>query len=194
MIELFQHDLGIFTVDSLLSASECSDLISRGESIGFEPASVRTHSGQKMMSNIRNNDRVVFNDEILAADLWGRIAEILPVVDGCRPCGVDSNLRFYRYVPGQKFNRHKDGSVTNELGEVSKLSYLIYLNECDGGETVFRDYTEVDGKRQKKEIRIVPSVGSALLFRHERWHEGSPVLSGRKYVIRTDVFYESKSD
>ena len=189
MIQLNQHDKDIFTVTGLLTASECADLIARGESIGFEPASVRTESGQKMMTNIRNNDRVVFTDEKLARELWERIAAVLPILDGTAPCGVDACLRFYRYVPGQKFNRHKDGSVTNEQGEISKLSYLIYLNKCDGGETVFRDYVEIDGQRQKNEIRIEPEVGSALLFRHERWHEGSPVASGKKYVIRTDVFY-----
>jgi hypothetical protein len=31
-----------------------------------------------------------------------------------------------------------------------------------------------------------------LLFVHERKHEGAPVTSGRKYVLRTDVMYESR--
>ena len=114
---------------------------------------------------------------------------MLPILDGVEAKGVDQNLRFYRYVPGQKFNRHRDGSVTNEAGEVSKLSYLVYLNKCDGGETVFRDYIEKDGNREKKILKVEPIPGSALLFRHERWHEGTPVASGKKYVLRTDVFY-----
>jgi hypothetical protein len=30
-----------------------------------------------------------------------------------------------------------------------------------------------------------------LFFKHERWHEGAPVRSGRKYVLRTDVLYKA---
>jgi len=189
MIELIQHDPDVFTVDGLFTHDECNDLIARAESIGFEPASVRTQSGGKMMTNIRNNDRVVFTDVQLGNEMWRRIAQLLPILDGEKPTGVDHNLRFYRYIPGQKFNRHKDGAVINENGETSKLSYLVYLNDCDGGETIFRDYVESEGQRQKIETRIAPKPGSALLFRHARWHEGSPVVTGKKYVLRSDVFY-----
>lgn len=193
MPTLQQLDPDVFTIEGLFTPEECCGLIARAEAIGFEPASVRTDVGQRMMTNIRNNDRVVLTDKELAAELWRRVATSLPVLDGVCATGVDSNLRFYRYVPGQKFNRHRDGSVTNEAGETSKLSYLVYLNACDGGATLFRDYVDIDGRREKQELRIEPSPGSALLFRHKRWHEGTPVNSGKKYVLRTDVFYANAS-
>ena len=189
MANLQQLDPDIFTITDLFTLQECDELIAKAEKIGFEAASVRTTSGQKMMTKIRNNDRVVLMDHDLATQLWNRISPMLPILDGVEAKGVDQNLRFYRYVPGQKFNRHRDGSVTNEAGEVSKLSYLVYLNKCDGGETVFRDYIEKDGNREKKILKVEPIPGSALLFRHERWHEGTPVASGKKYALRTDVFY-----
>lgn len=189
MPQFIQLDPDVFTVDGLFGLSECNDFIALAESIGFEPASVRTHSGQQMMPNIRNNDRVFLVDHALAELLWDRIESYLPKLDGCCASGVDSSLRFYRYVPGQKFNRHRDGSVTNDQGETSKLSYLVYLNDCDGGETLFRDFVEVKGRREKFELRVDPKPGAALLFRHRRWHEGLPVHSGKKYVLRTDVFY-----
>lgn len=189
MREMIQHDPDVFTVSNLFSEAECNELINRAESIGFEPASVRTRHGQKMMTKIRNNDRVVLNDSKIAEEMWIRVCDLLPELDGEIATGVDSKLRFYRYVPGQKFNRHKDGSVTNSDGQTSKLSYLVYLNQCDGGQTIFRDYSGKGQDRQKIELRIEPIPGSALLFRHERWHEGSPVESGQKYVLRTDIFY-----
>ena len=183
-------DPDIFTVDGVLSAEECSALIERAESIGFDAASVRTRSGQKMMTEIRNNDRVNLDDPELAALMWARISQVLPLIDGQHAVGVDDHLRFYRYEPGQEFKRHKDGSVTNQQGQVSKLSYLIYLNgDFDGGSTTFRDYEGKEEKRRKIEHIITPAAGTALLFRHQRWHEGSPLISGRKYVLRTDVFY-----
>lgn len=143
-----------------------------------------------MMTHIRNNDRVVFNDVELASKMWERIRSFLPALDGQTACRVDSQLRIYRYFPGQQFKRHKDGAVTNSMGQISKLSYLIYLNDdCDGGATTFREFRDVNGTREKLEFIVMPATGTALLFRHERWHEGTPVTAGAKYVLRSDVFY-----
>jgi predicted 2-oxoglutarate/Fe(II)-dependent dioxygenase YbiX len=183
-------DEDIFTVSNTFSRDECLDLIARAESIGFEAASVRTSRGPQMMTHIRNNDRVVFKDAELANVMWERIRSFLPALDGQAACGVDFQLRIYRYYPGQQFKRHKDGAVSNDSGQTSKLSYLIYLNDdCDGGATAFRDYRDADGTREKIEYIVIPAIGTALLFRHERWHEGTPVIAGSKYVLRSDVFY-----
>lgn len=188
--ELHQIDDDICTVSNVFSPGECLELIERAESLGFEAASVRTSSGPQMMTHIRNNDRVVFNDDTLASQMWERIRSHLPTLDGQIACGVDSQLRIYRYFPGQQFKRHKDGAVTNQTGQTSKLSFLIYLNDdCDGGSTTFRDYHDVNGTREKREFIVTPATGTALLFRHERWHEGTPVAAGVKYVLRSDVFY-----
>ncbi len=183
-------DPDVFTVSGILTVFECEALIERAESIGFAAASVRTHSGPKMKTNIRNNDRVNFDNAKLANLMWSRVSSVLPMLDSLRPVSVDQRLRFYRYEPGQEFKRHKDGSVTNAHGHVSKLSYLIYLNsDFTGGATTFRDYVGSGESRRKIEHVITPETGSALLFRHERWHEGTGLTSGRKYVLRSDVFY-----
>ena len=59
------------------------------------------------------------------------------------------------------------------------LSFLIYLNDdFQGGETEFRKITTV-----------VPKKGMALVFMHNLRHEGKEVLSGTKYVLRTDIMY-----
>ena len=55
---------------------------------------------------------------------------------------------------------------------------MIYLNDdFTGGETTFDD------------VSIQPKTGTALCFIHEQKHEGTPVIEGTKYVIRTDVMY-----
>jgi hypothetical protein len=170
---LQQIDDDVFTVSDLYDRQECLDLLARAESLGFEAAAVRTSSGPQMMTQIRNNDRVEFSDLDLANDMWERIREFLPPLDGQVACGIDSQLRVYRYVPGQQFKRHKDGSGTNEFGQTSKFSFLIYLNDdCVDGATTFRDYREVNGKLEKTEFSVMPATGTALLFRHERWHAG----------------------
>ena len=61
---------------------------------------------------------------------------------------------------------------------------MIYLNDgYEGGNTKF--YHDDD----RLKANIVPRQGMALIFDHLQLHEGAPVVSGRKYVLRTDVMY-----
>jgi predicted 2-oxoglutarate/Fe(II)-dependent dioxygenase YbiX len=99
--------------------------------------------------------------------------------------GAASHFRFYRYRPGQYFKPHRDGAYQDGQKE-SLVTALFYLNDADGGETVLMPY----GLRQAWAHRpILPRAGDALLFEHRVWHEGRPVNSGEKYVLRTDLFY-----
>nr|CAA9292977.1 hypothetical protein AVDCRST_MAG63-4507 [uncultured Armatimonadetes bacterium] len=186
-------DNDIFTVSGLFTPDECRHLIDKGEAMGFEAASVRTSGGPQMMTNVRNNDRAVFEDPEFARSVWERVKAFVPEqIDGCRATGLYEQFRFYRYDPGQRFKRHRDGSVEMERGERSRLSFLIYLNaDYEGGETTFSDYTFANGKTVVDEIKVVPEVGMGLFFVHERKHEGTAVTSGRKYLLRTDVLYEA---
>lgn len=36
---------------------------------------------------------------------------------------------------------------------------------------------------------ITPNQGQILVFENRQLHEGAPVISGQKYVLRTDVMY-----
>ncbi|HLK55943.1 MAG TPA: 2OG-Fe(II) oxygenase [Chthonomonadaceae bacterium] len=186
-------DKDIFTVSNLFTPEECRQLIDKGEAMGFEAASIRLPDGAQMMPNVRNNDRAIYHDPEFAHAVWERVrAFVPPQIEGCRATGLYEEFRFYRYDPGQRFKRHKDGYVETERGERSSLSFLIYLNtDYEGGETIFRDYTYENDTANVHEIRIVPEVGMGLFFVHERKHEGSAVISGRKYLLRTDVLYEA---
>lgn len=144
-----------------------------------------------MRTDIRNNDRIAFTDLDLALDMWARIQPSVPQqFEGGVAVALDENFRFYRYDPGQQFNRHRDGVAERSPTVRSRLSCLFYLADgFTGGETAFFAETSNDGVREELAV-VVPRTGDALLFRHEIWHEGRPVHGGRKYVLRTDVFYE----
>lgn len=180
----------LFTVVGLLTPDECHTLIERGETVGFQPAAVRTVSGPQMRPGIRDNDRAAFTDPALAAVLWQRCLPFVPPeLEGGTVVGLDDNFRFYRYDVGQRFKRHKDGVVERSLAVRSRLTCLFYLNGgFAGGETVFYATEMVQGVRGK-DVVVEPRAGDALFFLHEWWHEGRVLEAGRKYVLRSDVFY-----
>jgi len=181
----------LFTVAGILSPAECVAMIERGESIGFEPASVRTLGGRQMRNDIRDNDRAEFDDPTFAAMLWERCRPFVPdELESGTAIGFDTNFRFYRYDPGQRFERHRDRIVKRSPTVRTRLTCLVYLNDdFGGGETTF--YGErTTGLDRPELVRVTPVAGMALFFLHEWVHSGLSVESGRKYVLRSDVFFE----
>jgi hypothetical protein len=180
----------LFTVAGLLTPDECQRLIDRAERMGFAAATVAMATGPQMMTNVRNNDRVTFDDPALADWLWERAQAHVPqALAGSMATGLNERLRFYRYDPSQRFKAHRDGIVERSPTERSRLTFMVYLNSgAEGGQTVFYSEDRVDGRRRVV-ASIDPQVGTGLFFAHEWWHEGANVISGRKYVLRTDVMY-----
>lgn len=158
--------------------------------MGFEKAIVHLDSGPQVRLGTRNHDRIEFDDPKLATDLWARCRPFLTAeIEGGEAFALDDHFRFYRYDVGQRFKRHKDGMTTRSATERSRLSCLFYLNGgFSGGETVFYS-DEYAGSDRKIEASVTPQAGDVLFFRHEWWHEGKELLVGRKYVLRTDVYF-----
>ncbi|MBU7587533.1 MAG: 2OG-Fe(II) oxygenase [Nostoc sp. TH1S01] len=106
--------------------------------------------------------------------------------------GLNERFRFYRYNPGQRFAIHHDGSYRRPNGEESLLTFMIYLNDgFEGGETRFHFYSRF--AENLPSIAVVPVTGTALCFVHDLVHEGTAVIQGRKYVLRSDVMYRQHS-
>ena len=179
--EVLSGDLA-FLVHNLLTSEECEQYIELSEELGYDDAPITTSVGFMVRKNVRNNTRVMLDDEQLAETLWQRIAEHVPQQWWYRkPVGLNERFRFYRYEPGQRFVAHSDGAFERQNGERSELSLLIYLNEdMTGGETVIYE---------PKKFRVHPQAGMALAFSHKLLHEGAVVERGTKYVMRTDVMY-----
>ena len=141
---------------------------------------------------IRNNERVLVDDQRLAEALFHRAAPWLPkLVEQRCLAGFNERWRFYRYRPGQTFQPHRDGSYMSlETIYKSKVTFLIYLNDdMVGGDTrFFADMDQV--ARGCAYLTVKPETGAALVFAHSIWHEGAVVQSGKKYVLRTDVMYK----
>ncbi|OWK37699.1 2OG-Fe(II) oxygenase [Fimbriiglobus ruber] len=183
----------IFVIHDFLSPAECWQHLVRCEEAGFDDAPIATGRGAVMQKDIRNNDRVIFDDVDLARDLWARAAPFFPPnFLAWVPVGLNERFRSYRYTSGQKFDWHNDGFFDRGNGERSRYTFMIYLNEgCDGGETIF-NLRRLGAVRDGEELlRVAPGTGKALAFRHDVLHTGAVVTAGTKYVLRTDVMYRA---
>lgn len=172
----------IIQVHSAFNSDECDELIKRIESLEPKVATINTYSGAEVNRDVRNNDRVIFEDRALADRVLERIGDRAPrEIHGASLVGANERFRCYRYQPGMKFAPHADGAFHRDDDEQSFYSVLVYLNgDFEGGATTF--ITE-------PEIAIQPETGKILLFQHPIIHEGSLVTSGVKYVARTDLMY-----
>lgn len=193
-MEPLQLDLGgryAVTIDSILDATTCKNLIDLAEaSGGYRHATINANGQQIACKEIRDCQRWINDDETLSDILFQKVREHLPKTWGLRKLSrLNNQLKFIKYDPGNYFKPHFDGEYTTADGnETSFITVQFYLNEgFKGGETTFLRYT---GFERKKLEAVVPKIGKVLMFEHEILHEGSKVLSGCKYVIRTDVMYK----
>jgi len=179
------------------SPNECKKLIELCESIGFKEAGLAIGDDKYRVDNdIRDNTRVMIEDESLANALFQRIKDMFPLYyQGCKLISVNERFRIYKYLPGQKFTLHSDQTFVRPSPpfERTLFTLMIYLNEVEagGGTTFFETPKKQQTDLSKlKMVHVVnPKTGNALAFDHYIYHEGSEVKSGVKYAIRSDIFY-----
>lgn len=174
-----KYENGSFSIRSFLSDQECDELIKQSEALGYEGALIQTSLGEVAANEVRNNDRILFDDYELADRFFKRLRPFLPdEIDYWVPSGLNEKFRFYKYTPEQYFNWHVDGSFKRDYFEVSKLTVLFYLNsDFSAGATEF------EGEE------VVPEKGMILVFPHKLRHQGVAPVGGVKYVLRSDVMY-----
>lgn len=158
-------------------------MIARAEALGFAP------TGGHYPPRYRDNDRLVLDDEALAAALWPRLRALVPAPGGAVPTGLNGRFRLCRYRDGQSFCVHRDGPHVPTATRRSLLTCQVYLNdaaEMAGGRTRF--FASAQGGEPT--AQVWPSAGSAIVFDHRLWHDGEPVTAGTKWVLRSDVMFD----
>ncbi|HEY4121880.1 MAG TPA: 2OG-Fe(II) oxygenase [Byssovorax sp.] len=174
----------VWTVDDALPLDACAAYAARMREARAEVAPIVAASGAAAVDlDVRNNTRVMWDDEAEANGLLARVAASVPrVLSGLELHGANPRLRLYRYAPGERHGAHWDTVVELDGGVSSQLTLVFYLNDdFDGGET---DFPELGRK-------VVPRAGTALLFQHRVLHEATRVRAGEKLVLRTDVLYRA---
>ena len=131
-------------------------------------------------------------------------------IAGARALGINARFRCYRYVEGDYFKPHTDGSwpgseVNERTGQLewdayrdrwSQLTFLVLLSDgYAGGRTIF--HVDMDG--EIRDVAVKTPKGGVLIFPHgghplHQMHSGELVEGGEKYMIRTEVLYERNAD
>jgi predicted 2-oxoglutarate/Fe(II)-dependent dioxygenase YbiX len=190
----YQNSPLIQVWDDVFTPAQCQGFIDLSHQHAYETATItisRSQAEQRL--NVRNNQRVIYDDEQLAQILYARLSSLLPQqLHGWNLAGLNERFRFYLYENGQTFKPHYDASYEKNEWHSSQLSLLIYLSEdFSGGETIF--YHDSGMRKpcvERRNVEIQPKMGQVLLFEHQQLHEGAPVVTGQKYVLRTDVMYQ----
>lgn len=156
----------IITLDDFLDKNICSEIIEHFESIEnkerFTDENVECHKfiDKKWYKNI---------DESLS-----KVTMLYP------PLNLSNEARIIKYKIGDCFRVHTDTPFEIcKYRQSPSYRLLIYLSDCEGGETYFPKYN----------VRVSPKVGRAVLFPLDFAHKGLVVLSNFKYVIAYDVYY-----
>lgn len=168
----------VFLVEEVLAEAECAEQIARMDALDVMPMQAGTPRG-----TVRKNARAIQYDQAFAARLFDVVKSHVPrELVGMHPCGANECIRYYRYQPGDFFKPHQDTDFQRSATEKSLLSIVVYLNGgYDGGELLFH----ATGQRVK------PRAGLAAIFGHRMVHESTPMVSGVKYALRSDVMYRA---
>lgn len=178
-MKLVELGTNIYSLEGFLTNDECDTFIQKTETAGYQPATIQTDAGPRLVDFVRNNNRVIVDDKVLAQSSWEKLKGFAPPRLGQSiAIGLNERFRFNKYQPGQQFKKHRDQSFIRNSNEASYYTFMVYLNEdYSGGETKFNN------------LVVTPKKGSALIFYHYLEHEGAEVLKGTKYVLRTDIMY-----
>jgi len=183
-------------LENVLTRQECQRIIQATERLGYGVTN--------FLQEYRGDRRLQLDDVsgLLAERIWQRIRPHVParlVVDWMpegdeypsgtwTARGCNSRFRFSKYFAGGCFKTHADDICLLGDDRCTLLTVNIYLNDLEldqGGRTRF--FLDRGGD-------VLDSVGglagSALLFKQEEaLHDGAPLSSGLKYLMRTDVVY-----
>ena len=204
---------GAYQLLDVLTPDECSRLVEMTETMGYLGDAAVT-----LPRSIRHNDNATWiADDETNRIIWERCAQALQdeegILGGRRALGINSRFRFYRYGPGDYFGPHTDGAwpgsriIDGELvanayhDRYSMLSMLLFLSDAyEGGATQFL-VSRSDPSRPSRGhsdanlVSVRTPLGGALCFPHGHhplhcMHSSQQIVSGHKYIIRTDVLFE----
>lgn len=199
----------LYYLENVLTEIECEHLIRESND---KYSSLK----DEFLQEERQGNRLLTIDDKFALVLYDRIKNYIASdvnLKNIHPCGfgvdgewiqdsINKCFRYNQYIaPSIGFKPHRDATFIENENVRSIMSIIIYLNDdFSGGDTVFYDTLGVRNKEDLVEdemrngyverFRYKPKKGSVLIFNHNMIHEGEKILTGIKYVIRSDIIFK----
>ena len=197
---------------NVLTPDECLEISSLTERIEMHDAN-QDH-------RVRNNMRCEINSIPLAQILFHRVFPFVEhekcVTDknasdyiqgqlmkgDWQICGLNDHFRLCYYLGSNKghFGAHYDGEYNPSPDVCSIKTFMLYLNDdYEGGSTNFLKehmlyFDEARNIYCSPPEHVVAGLkakqGDCLIFDHKILHEGSQVLSGKKFIFRSELIYK----
>lgn len=166
-------------IENVFNKQECEKLIEISEKKGY--------SYETSFLDKRKSKRCIIDNQLFSERLFHIIYKYLPLTYHSKNIKyINPRFRFLKYNIGDYFTRHRDGNYIDIDGNKSLITILIYLNDdYEGGYTTF--FTDPDDYNG---YIIIPKCGMICLLDQEIGHEVNSLISGNKYVIRTEIMYD----
>lgn len=180
------NDFKVFEIEHFLSDIECDLIIKLAKKKGLVDSTIINDSGDKVIDTYTRKSQQCWltdNENDIIQAISKRVSDITNI-----PIEHQEDLQIVSYEPECYYKPHFDASYHPRVIPVMNLgsgpriyTFIIYLNECEGGETEF----------PKLGVKIKPQKGKAILFQNidenldlipESMHGGCPVISGRKWI------------
>ena len=179
---------------NLFSREECNDLITASEDTNECGYGTTDYPKQ-----YRGNLRLIITDYSLTNIVWERVKSFVPptvTLHGFQweAIGLNECWRLSKYNPGDRFQGHCDANFVRNDIEMSMFTLNTYMNDVGdinedaGGRTRF-----YKSNCRDIEFQCLPRAGDCILFRQppgtQYYHDGEELISGVKYLFRSDVMY-----
>jgi hypothetical protein len=153
----------VFATPGFAACEFFSAIIRRADALGFEAATITSVHGTTVPQDIRNKERVNFDDTDLAKILWREASALfLAPFKMDWTAEVNEKFRVYRYTPNQFFNWHQDGVYEAPSGLRSMYTMMTFFSEgFEGGGTSFADVFSLN---IFDDFTTAPETGKALFF------------------------------
>ena len=165
------HGLPVYWLENAISQEENHHLKALAE-----PLLKRSFvEGNRVVPERTSSSAILPDDDITSA-IKARLATLC----GYPAANVEA-LQVVKYEPGQEYRPHHDYLGGWQWAH-RHVTYFVYLNECEGGETEFIDLG----------LRVKPKTNAALLWYNvlpsgqpdsRTLHAGRPPTSGQKWGL-----------
>ena len=160
-------------VEKALPPDLCDALVARIEAESPVAGADHVPDGAgRSNTRVRNNERVIFDDVALAADLFARTRDFLPPsVDGGTLVGYNERFRGYRYRDGQRSRRTSTApTAARDAEPAAKAAHHRAL-------LLERRLHRRRDRAHRLRVTIAPKKRLCALLRARMLHEGCEVTA-----------------